>query len=200
MLIEALSQLIFPSRCMSCNVLGPSICADCRRNCNPHIYRQNLDGLSIYSSIRYSPTAQKIILGAKESGIRACDDLVISALKNSLKYFVHERGGGVLVPIPSRPSAKRKRARDFIESLTEQLELPSSNALCIRSFTRDQSRLTHEQRASNLAGAVVTCSTVSGEVILIDDVVTSGSTLLEAKKALMRRGIVVKGAITAVMA
>ena len=197
---DELSQLLFPSRCLSCSALGPSICSQCRSTWNPHIYRQTIDGLVIYSSIRYTHTAQKIVLGAKESGLKVCDELVIGALKASLQYFMRERGDGLLVPIPSRASARRKRARDFILDLTTQLDCPAQQLLEIKRFVRDQSRLTHEQRAKNLAGAFHAHAITQGEVILIDDVVTSGSTLLEAKKALARRGIVVKGAITAVMA
>lgn len=159
-----------------------------------------MDGLIIYSSIRYSPTAQKIILGAKETGLKACDDLVLTALQTSLQYFVRELGDGVLVPIPSRPTARRKRARDFISDLVSRMEYPSKQLLEIQRYVRDQSRLTHNQRVANLAGVFSSQIFLSGEVILIDDVVTSGSTLLEAKRALMRRGIVVKGAVTAVMA
>ena len=200
MLKEELSQLIFPSRCLSCNALGPSICSQCRSTWNPHIYRQALDGLTVYSSIRYSPTAQKIILGAKESGLKVCDDLVVGSLKTSLHYFLREKGDGFLVPIPSRTSVRRKRARDFIFEIAMQLDYPVLQLLQVARYVRDQSQLTYEQRAKNLSGAFHVNTMTHGEVILIDDVVTSGSTLLEAKKALMRRGIIVKGAITAVMA
>ena len=190
---------------MSCSSLGPTICSRCRSAWNPHIFRHSIDGLTIYSSIRYSPTAQKIILGAKESGFKACDDLMIEALKSSLQFFIRDFGDGVLVPIPSRNSARRKRARDFMCELTKQLNHPYSQILEIEKFARDQSRLNHQQRIANLAGVFIAgidtaIDVTRGEVILIDDVVTTGSTLLEAKRALIRRGMVVKGAVTAVMA
>lgn len=181
-------------------MLGPTICSQCRSTWNPHIYRQNIEGLIVYSAIRYSPTAQKIVLGAKESGLQACDALIVDALRTALNYFIKERGEAILVPIPSRPAARRKRARDFICDLTAQLDYPYSPTLQIHKRVRDQSRLNHDQRASNLSGAFRANVLGDGEVILIDDVVTSGATLLEAKRACMRRGIGVKGAITAVMA
>ena len=52
----------------------------------------------------------------------------------------------------------------------------------------------------NLDSAFRVSAIPSGDVILIDDIVTSGATLLEAKRAFQRRGITVKGAITAAMA
>ena len=41
---------------------------------------------------------------------------------------------------------------------------------------------------------------VKGELILVDDLVTTGATLLEAKRALQERGLVVNWAITACVA
>ena len=200
MLYEELSELLFPSRCLSCGAVGTSICSLCRSKWNPHIYRRNIQGFWVYSSIPYSPTAQKIILGAKEAGYKAADNLVIEAMMKSLYFFTKERGDGVLVPIPSRKNARRVRGRDFIGHLALQLNYASENALVIHKSVRDQSRLTHDQRMKNLDSAFRVSEIPSGDVILIDDIVTSGATLLEAKRAFQRRGITVKGAITAAMA
>lgn len=199
-MFSELSELIFPSRCMSCGVLGPTICTPCRTRWNPHIYRKSIDGLRVYAAVPYSQTAQKIILGAKESGYRECDLLLIHALKKSLTSFLREVGDGVLVPIPSRAHAIRKRGRDFIFSLTQELEHPCENVLRLIRPVRDQSRLSYQLRYENLECAFQADTIESGDVILIDDIVTSGATLLEARRAFQRRGIRVKGAITAAMA
>lgn len=145
-------------------------------------------------------TAQKIILGAKESGYKDCDELVIAALGKSLECFVREKGSAVLVPIPSKPSAQRKRGRDFVTTIAAQLGVECESYLQITKRVLDQSNLSHDQRVQNMAGAFSVTSIPQRDVILIDDIVTSGATLLEAKRAFARRGVQVKGAITAVMA
>lgn len=200
MSLAELSELIFPTRCIGCGILGLSLCSRCRRQWNPHIYRRTVSGLIIYSAIPYSPIAQKVVLGAKESGYRICDDLMIEALSHSLKYFLREQGAATVVPIPSKQSAQRKRGRDFIATMTSQLDVVSHSALRMTKRVRDQSQLSVDQRARNLAGAFEVFSLPQGDVILIDDIVTSGATLLEARRAFARRGVRVKGAITAVMA
>ena len=200
MKINLLTELIFPSRCLGCGVLGLSICTRCRPQWNPHIYRRSQEGLAIYSAITYSHVAQKVILAAKENGLRQADELVVEALSKSLYFFRKERGEGILVPIPSRKDAERKRGRSFIQSLTSQLDYPSASLLTISRRVRDHGTLSHEDRFANINGAFIASPKYVGDVILIDDIVTSGSTLLEARRAFMRRGISVKGAITACMA
>ena len=200
MSLAELTELIFPSRCIGCRALGLSLCSRCRRYWNPHIYRRTISGLTIYSAIEYSPIAQKVVLGAKESGYRICDDLIVEALKHSLKYFSREIGNATLVPIPSKQSAQRKRGRDFIAAMTSRVETANQSALRVSKRVRDQSQLSVDQRARNVQGAFEVISVPIGDVILIDDIVTSGATLLEARRAFARRGVRVKGAITAVMA
>lgn len=200
MSLAELTELIFPSRCIGCRALGLSLCSRCRRYWNPHIYRRAVSGLMIYSAIEYSPIAQKVVLGAKESGYRICDDLIVEALKYSLKYFSREIGNATLVPIPSKQSAQRKRGRDFIAAMTSQIDAANQSALRVSKRVRDQSQLSVDQRARNVQGAFEVISVPIGDVILIDDIVTSGATLLEARRAFARRGVRVKGAITAVMA
>lgn len=124
MRLSAIHELIFPTRCLGCGVLGLSICTQCRPQWNPHIYRRAYDGLTIYSAIQYSQVAQKVVLAAKEGGLFRADQLIVDALRKSLAYFLKEQGDGVLVPIPSRGDARRKRGRNFIESLTRELNYP----------------------------------------------------------------------------
>ena len=195
-----LSELLFPSRCVSCGVLGITICSRCRAHWNPHIYRQQLSGLPIYSAMKYSPAAQKIILGAKESGYRECDLLIIDALSHIWRQAMRELGPATLIPIPSKKSALRKRGRDFVVAITSLLEAPYLNALTIKKPVRDQSALTQQQRSANMEGAFVLAALPTSDVIIIADIVRSGATLLEARRACARRGVRVKGAITAVMA
>ena len=97
----------------------------CRASWHPHIYRTSItaDGFSfpVYSAVTYSPVAQKVLLGAKESALHDADQLILQALTHSLSYFYSEVGIADLVPIPSRKTNTRKRGRNFIEDQTKAL-------------------------------------------------------------------------------
>jgi len=114
------------------------------------------------------------------------------------------RGNGpvFVVPVPSSPSAVRRRGDAPLELLTgaalrevgrSPCELIVSPALRLRRRVADQAGLDHGQRANNLERAMrvpprwrasirgVTC-------LLVDDVLTTGATLVEAARALRAGG------------
>ena len=209
-----LREILFPTHCFGCNTLGINICSKCRRYWSPHFYIQEIDGLVVYSSIRYSPVARSILLSAKENSVKLADELIIDALFDCLKRVPnHLLRNSVLMPIPGSKRAIRKRGRDFIMDLTKELSL-RSGLQCVPGMRvsrrlLDQSGLSSVDRSRNLKGAFeyLHKSIIEGEtrerfksVILIDDLVTTGSTLLEAKRALNSAGISNVRAITACMA
>jgi predicted amidophosphoribosyltransferase len=154
----------------------------------------------------YSAVAQKIILGAKESHLKICDQLVSEAITHSLRQFLTSRKVDFLIPIPSRTSAVRLRGRQFIEDISQDSSLtfsiPIASPLSHRRRVRDQSGLHVQERWNNLQGALVVKEEhgLNGSALLIDDLVTTGATLSEGARALRYAGITVVGAVTAALA
>lgn len=77
-----------------------------------------------------------------------------------------------------------------------------SDSLELVRKVRDQSGLHADARAENLKGAfgVKAGSYPCGDLVLIDDVVTTGSTLREAARALTCQGFQVLASVTACVA
>lgn len=205
--LRALQELIFPVRCLGCSALGLAICSQCRRNWHPHIFRRQSRAsphFPIYSAVPYSAIAGKVLLAAKENGLLQADELILHALKRSLFHCVQEQGIGMLIPIPSRPSVARLRGRQFVLDLSHQLSvashLPTYENLAHVRKVRDQSNLDAKARIENVKGAMIALRYLSGKAILIDDLVTTGSTLDEAARALREKGIEVAAAVTACVA
>lgn len=167
----------------------------------------------VFSSVLYSKTAGHVLLASKEDGIKRADGLVIDALRHSLRNACRKFDmPTILVPIPSSASAVRRRGRNYIEQLTqligEDAGIPVSNILLHSRQVADQSILSAEARSKNLVGAMSVVSVPSlarharprHPVILVDDLVTTGSTLKEAARALEMGGFSVLTGITAFLA
>jgi predicted amidophosphoribosyltransferase len=113
-----------------------------------------------------------------------------------------ENGPVFVVPVPSSPAAVRRRGDAPLELLTgaalaqtarSTRDLIVSPSLRLRRRVADQAGLDHRQRATNLDYAMqvrprwrasihgVTC-------LLVDDVLTTGATLVEAARALRAGG------------
>ena len=209
--LVALSELLFPTRCLGCRSLGIRICSQCRAFWHPHIYRSTLfvaeKIVPVYSAVAYSPVAQKVLLGSKESALIDADQLITQALTHSLSYLYSEIGIADLVPVPSRKSATRRRGRDFI---SDQCKLLARNPrveirpiLQHQRRVKDQSVLNAHDREINLHGALGCANRADVEnipVIIVDDLLTSGATLREAARVLFYAGYEVIGAVTACVA
>ena len=203
-----LKELLFPIHCFGCKAIGIEICSNCRRYWNPHFYIQTISELKVYSAIRYSPVAKSILLGAKENSYAVADKLMVDALMNCLHRLPSQvLRDATLMPIPGSKRAIRKRGRDFILELTKEVSIksgiPMISGMQIERRLLDQSGLSAVDRKRNIYGAFTLDKNVqgiSGEILLVDDLVTTGATLLEAKRALNVSGFSANQAITACVA
>ena len=208
-MLSPLKDLLFPIHCFGCKAFGIEICSKCRKFWNPHFYLQNIDNLTVYSAIRYSPVARSILLGSKENSLKIADELIVSALLNCLHRLPTQiLRNAVLMPVPGSKRAIRKRGRDFIFELTNELSrrsgVPAIPGIKINRRLLDQSGLNASDRKRNIHEAFeidgISPKSFKGEILLVDDLVTTGATLLEAKRALNSGGIPVNRAITACVA
>jgi predicted amidophosphoribosyltransferase len=100
--------------------------------------------------------------------------------------------------------SQRRRGRSFIVDLVEGISRKTGiemiDCLELSRRVKDQSGLHRQERATNLAGAFRLSSQVRGELILVDDVVTTGATLREAFRAVNSQGFHAIGSVSAITA
>ena len=101
----------------------------------------------------------------------------------------------LIAPIPLHP--KRLRERGFNQSLclaeeiASRLETDYTEVLTRRKETKQQAKMSREQRYENLrnAFAINDRQAILGKsILLVDDVITTGATIREAAQTLRREG------------
>lgn len=200
-------ELIFPPRCLGCGGLHYELCSTCSKELRLHDFRSQVGEVPVFSSIRYNSRAGRILLAAKEDGVRKADDILLTALTHSFRSAVNALGvRPAIVPIPHSRQALRRRGRNFVGQITTRLSametLPVRDIIRHNREVNDQSLLDASSRFGNLSGAMSVIRQCGRpcEVFLVDDLITTGATLGEAVRTLENGGFHVVAAVTALVA
>ena len=218
---DAAADLMLGSSCPGCHAPGWGLCESCREllPSNPHrLIRpgwqpasQRPDQVSMPPAIAtgwYREPLSSIIIAHKDDGawqlahqLGGLLALSIAGLvpqdRTGLKEQRARSPGVVLVPVPSDQVAVRRRGYDHSRALASaagrRLGL-SVVPLLIRSRTaHDQVGRGRDARLASQSGTMLALNASSRPVIVTDDLVTTGATIVEAVRALRAAGCQVQG-------
>lgn len=154
--------------------------------------------LRVRSAVWLGTEARTVVHGLKYKGFTRLGALAASEIARRILPV-----GSVIIPIPL--GQKRLRQRGYNQSayiaraLGAEFEMPVLDDVLIRSKeTRSQTELTPDERSVNVSGAfrvTMSPSEVAGPLetaplgaVLIDDVFTTGATMLAAAECLLTSG------------
>lgn len=217
-LTQSFFDLLFPHYCVGCNRQNVLVCQDClggvsfaeqicficksvsqkglvhaecaRRLNIPYYPTQILSACSYQS-----PLAQDLIHGLKYDGLldgaKPCAEILAQFLR-SQRILLSDKWVLTYVPLDQ----KKMNLRGFNQSeligreLSRIVHIPVEKLLIKTRVTKAQMKLSREGRLKNVKDAFeATSSNLSRKkILLLDDVVTTGSTLLECSKALSKAG------------
>lgn len=193
------ADLMLGAACPGCGQAGAGVCGDCRnevRRQPPHREFRQLPGWPVvWATARYEGITRSLITAHKERGARAGTLVLGEALARAaaaLLLLEAEVGAVTLVPVPSRPATIRARGYDSLRLVAQRaarilrqtgMTVTVGRALRHMRAVDDQSTLTSAQRLANLTGAL-RADWLAGPALVVDDVVTTGSTMAEACRAL----------------
>jgi ComF family protein len=179
-------------RCFRCALPLPptvppgSLCGTCQRN--PPAYDRCI------APFRYQGALPHMVTRLKFHARMNCARLLGKLLTEEIEHSETPHPA-LIIPVPLHP--KRLRARGFNQALeiarlpSRRLRLPFSVKACGRRLdTAPQSGLEAKERRRNIRGAfeVLEAPEVR-HIALLDDVVTTGSTVGELAKILKRAGV-----------
>ena len=186
-------DLIFPKKCLECGRPGKYICEDCLKK----VLLGGWIKRDVYSAWKYEGVIRKAIISLKYKYATEIADELVSYLVTSLKTNYLVSGACCLVPIPLH--WHRKNFRGFNQSeevgkiVAKKMGWEFIPDLLIRhKSTVPQVQLTGLARRQNLYGVFSFNPSILvskyPNIVLFDDVFTTGSTLYEAMKVLKGAG------------
>lgn len=192
--LDRLLDYIYAPECPHCgepDVYGP--CPECAAGIRPQAAELGRE-LTVYSGGVYEGALRSCVLHFKKFEQTYLAQALGLFMLRAVPWFLIKQQGVICVPVPPAPQRLKKRGFHCPELLGRELcRQIESWTFCggIIKQNRtllEQKTLSRRERFLNVRGAF-TAEKLNGEnIVLTDDVVTSGATLHEASAELYRKG------------
>ena len=195
-LLDAVAVLA-PTMCSGCGAPDRALCDACVRALTPRVRTIDLDGLGAAYAHDYAGVVRAALAAFKDGGRTDAASRLAPSLRAAVAHALRLADGTAvrIVTVPSSRAAFRERGYAPVELLLKQAGLRSEPALRARRQASDQVGLSADSRRENRMGWLEPRGIRAGQrVLLVDDILTTGATLLEARRALVGAGVVVVGA------
>lgn len=221
-LASGAAELLWPTRCVACEMPGELVCEECREDL-PWICQRwacpdcgapfgfltctecehDWETRAAVCALGFAGTPARMVSCLKDAHELRLASVIAAAMATALdeasawpardgcaRFDSHAIDAVCFVPATS--AAFARRGFDHMELVSralcreEGLELAD---VLVRPHSLDQRSLGREERAANLAGTISVRDDVSGlDLLLLDDVITTGASVREATRALLARG------------
>lgn len=189
-MLKAILNFLFPQKCLGCRKENEVLCDECVEKIDRADWPKK-DG--VLAASNYSdPVLRKTIWLLKYKKARGAAAPLARLLRRRVWDKI-KKEGALIIPIPLSKKRLRQRGFNQAELIARHLsENVRTDILCKKVHTDSQVSIKdRKDRLTNLAGsfAVKNLEAVNGKnIILIDDVCTTGATIKEAKKVLKEAG------------
>ena len=182
--------VLFPQKCLGCKKENEILCSDCLLKINrpdtPY-----LNGIHIASNYQ-DAVLKKALWMLKYQGVKQLAKPLAELIRERI-WKKLEMENWLVVPVPLSKKKLRNRGYNQAELIAKELSGNVRPDILFKKFhTKSQVEVKDkEERLMNIIGSfeIKNPQAIRGEkIILIDDVLTTGATLREAKKVLKSAG------------
>lgn len=194
--IEAILNLIFPPKCGICHKIGEGyICQKCLYELEKNIYINT--NKNIFYLFNYRDIIRNKMIDFKFNDKPYLYHMFCEILVKSKSGCDFVKNYDIIIPVPMNESKKLIRGYNqselFAKGISKMLEIPISiDSLIKCKNTLMQSSLGKNDRTKNVKNAykVERLEKIKNKnVLLVDDIYTTGATIKECKKVLQQANV-----------
>lgn len=207
--LSGLADLLLGTCCVACGAPGRTLCRECEHElvaCQPRQVHRPVPGFPVVHAQGLHEAARRAaIIACKDRGAWGLADVLGGCLALAIASSISGQPVTV-VPVPSRASAVRERGADTMRliAVAAVRHLRGAGVPCVlrpvlrqRGGGADQAGLDRGSRLANMRRRIVSRPVrPMGEVVVVDDVVTTGASLVAAVAALRSVGVQARAAAT----
>jgi ComF family protein len=192
-----LLDCLYPHICIGCGEIGTALCERCMQGCAQELRVLTVDWGVVESGYSYDyPLIQQVVHALKEQGLPRAAAELVARCGYSLKP------GTCFIPVPI--ARKRLVARGYNQSEVLAMELAGQcngfvarHALIRVGSSQQRGKARNERLAANLSiRRGLPIPHAAPEYVLVDDVITTGTTLATCAQLLQEGGIKVSRGVT----
>jgi predicted amidophosphoribosyltransferase len=197
------ADLLLGARCAGCGGQAIGLCRSCGTAMRPSPFvvplGRQAGGLVPVAAGANAGVLRRVLVAWKEQGATGLTSVLDHHLAVAVVPLVPPGRPVALVPVPTSRRNRRARGCDLVDDLARAtarllrrtgVDVVVEQALLHARDTADQAGLGAEARWSNLDGAfrVRRGKPVRRDIVVVDDIVTTGATLVEAVRTLAAAG------------
>lgn len=194
MLLEKLLNVIFPIQCGICEKLGSSICDKCYNDLKKYEIRKQYEDL--FFAYKYEGIIRTLIIKYKfhdKSYLYKTFSEILLKNKNLCKFL---KSYDIILPVPLHKKRLQERGYNQVDLIAKEIAKKTGliyykNVLIKNKNIKPQSIKSIQERVNDVLGIYeVKNSELIKEknVLILDDIYTTGSTAQECKKELLKAG------------
>ncbi len=194
-LVNKLLNLIFPIECLICEKQGLDICLGCIEKLQPP-KKQNFPWIVSLGNY-HDKNMETIMRHIKRQPNERAADILAKAFSDMILNRPTDPASWIIIPIPIYKTRFRERGYNQSELLAKSIAKQFGFIISVRTLkkirhTKKQgTSKSKEERMHNIANSFSITTNkhiMNKNIILIDDIATTGSTLSEARKTLLAAG------------
>lgn len=187
----SIRDLVFSSKCSLCRARHcdkePYLCYNCYKKIEGKINLQKKE--DVYYVTHYDDEIKRLITSLKLRRRRYLVKLIGRLIRRELLEVIEKEKIDIVIPVPVSSARERDRGYNQVEEILDYIGVEYKRLKRVKNTLPMHSLKNEKLRVKNILGSFESKISVKGKrILIVDDIVTTGSTIREVVKSLEEDG------------